>query len=146
MALAAPGSPSGFTTFEHTADIGLEAWGPTFADALAAAGLGLQSLIVPEGRIRPDHRRHMTIETDDAGALVVAWLNELLFAFDAEYLVFSSFDLHERGHSHLDAIGHGETVDLARHRLGTAIKAATYHELEVQIADDRARIRVILDA
>ena len=146
MPPAAPGSPSGFATFEHTADIGLEAWGPTFADALTAAGLGLQSLIVPEGRIRPDHQHRMTVQADDPGALVVAWLNELLFAFDVESLVFASFDLCERGGSRLDVIGHGEPVDLARHRLGTAIKAATYHELDVQISDARARIRVILDA
>ncbi len=146
MPAATPGPPSGFTTFEHTADIGLESWGPTFADALTAVGLGLQSLIVPEGRIRPDHQRHMTVEADDAGALVVAWLNELLFAFDVESLVFASFDLHERRRSHLDVVGHGEPVDLARHHLGTAIKAATYHELDVQISDDGARIRVILDA
>ena len=59
--------------------------------------------------------------------------------------MFASFDLRERGRSRLDVVGHGEPVDLARHHLGTAIKAATYHELDVEISDGRARICVILD-
>ena len=135
----------GFRTFDHTADIGLASWGPNFADALAEAGLGLQSLIVSEGEIRGGRRRTFTLTAGDPAALVVAWLNELIFAFDVDQLVFARFEVHTTSDRSLEALGVGEPFDPDRHRLGTGVKAATYHELDVRLGDDRAEFRVILD-
>ena len=136
---------SGFRTFEHTADIGLEAWGPSFADALVAVGLGLQSLIVREGEIREAGTRRFSVRAGDPGALAVAWLNELVFTFDVDGWVFARFVVRTEADVALEAVGHGETVDLKRHALGTAVKAATYHELDVRLEPGKAQVRVILD-
>ncbi len=137
--------PAGFRTFEHTADIGLEAWGPTFAAALASVGRGLQALIVTGGRVREVERRVFDVRAQDAGALVVAWLNELLFTLDVHGRVFARFEVETKGGGDLHAVGYGEVLDPARHQLGTAVKAATYHELSVDEQDGQTLIRVILD-
>ena len=135
----------GFHMFDHTADIGLAAWGPTFADALGAAGLGLQSLIVREGEIREKHARTFNVRAGDPAGLVVAWLTELLFAFDVDGWVFARFAVRTEADVALDAVGYGETADLERHVLGTAVKAVTYHELDVRLEPGKAQMRVILD-
>lgn len=135
----------GFHTFDHTADIGLASWGPDFAAALAEAAMGLQSLIVSEGEIRDRRRRTFAVTAGDPAALVVVWLNELIFAFDVDQLVFARFEVHTTSDRSLEALAVGEPFDSDRHRLGTGIKAATYHELNVRLGDDRAELRVILD-
>ena len=134
-----------FSTFEHTADIGLEAWGLTLADALTSAGLGLQSLIVTGGQIRETECHTLDVRAKDSEALVVAWLNELLFALDVHGTVFARFEVETIDNVALHAIGYGEQLDTARHQLGTAVKAATFHELSVAEQDGHTQIRVILD-
>lgn len=140
-----PTNPRGHRTFDHTADIGLEAWGPSFAEALRAAAEGLQALIVRAGPIRERVRREFSVRAPDAAALVVAWLNELIYAFDVDTQVFGRFEVRSASPTQLIAVGYGEVVDLSRHQLGTAVKAATYHELAVDVHADGVRIRVILD-
>jgi SHS2 domain-containing protein len=135
----------GFRTFEHTADIGVEAWGPTFAEALGAAALGLQSLIVREGEVHEAGTRRFRVQAADPGGLAVAWLSELLFTFDVHGWVFARFAVCTSSDVELAAVGFGEPVDLDRHLLGTAVKAATYHGLDVRLEPGKAQLQVILD-
>ncbi len=119
--------------------------GRSFAAARAAAGLGLQSLIVSSGQIRETARRSFQLEAADPEAATVAWLNELIFAFEMDGWVFARFEVCTAPELPLQATGHGETIDNDRHQLGTAVKAATYHELDVHQSPAGTRIRVILD-
>ena len=80
-------------------------------------------------------------------ALLVAWLNELVYLFDVEGMVFKSFQIQEMDDTHLKALCYGEQLDTERHRLGIGPKAATYHMLEVRKEPEAEgwRARVILD-
>ncbi|MBM4436334.1 MAG: archease [Actinobacteria bacterium] len=138
-------NPGGYRTFDHTADIGLEAWGPTLAEALRAAADGLQALLVRAGPVRERVRRKFNVRAPDVAALTVAWLNELIFAFDVDFLVFRRFEVRAAAPTELTALGYGETVDRSRHQVGTAVKAATYHDLVVAVDPATTRIRVVLD-
>jgi SHS2 domain-containing protein len=40
---------------------------------------------------------------------------------------------------------HGEPLDTARHRLGTIVKAATHHHVEVRDSEGRIDVRVVVD-
>jgi SHS2 domain-containing protein len=75
---------------------------------------------------------------------VVDWLNELLYIFDVEHVVFSRFDVIDLNENKLRAEVYGEKVDLSRHKLKREVKAATYHSLEIR-RENGYRIQVILD-
>ncbi len=135
----------GHATFDHTADIGLEAWGPSFGEALAQAGLGLQAILLHGGGVRAPDTRTFRVAADDADALVVAWLSELLYALDAHGWLSASFEVSVCEGFRLSATARGETLDDARHVLGVGVKAVSYHELAVRCEPDAVRIRVIVD-
>ena len=135
----------GHATFDHTADIGLEAWGPSFGEALAEAGLGLQAILLHGGTVRAPDTRTFRVAAGDADALVVAWLSELLYALDAHGWLSASIEVSVNEGFRLSATARGETLDEARHVLGVGVKAVSYHELAVRCEPDAVRIRVIVD-
>ena len=140
-----PGCTRGHSTFDHTADIGLEAWGATFGEALAEAGLGLQAIMLHGGAVRLRGSRMFEVTADDAGALVVAWLSELLYAFETDGWLSATIDVSVNDECRLSATARGETFDEERHVLGVGVKAVSYHDLAVQCESDAVRVRVILD-
>ena len=135
----------GHATFDHTADVGLEAWGATFGEALAETGMGLQAVMLHGGRVRPRESRSFHVTAQDAAALLVAWLSELLYAFDTDGWLSASFEIAVDDGCRLSATAHGETFDEQRHELGVGVKAVSYHDLGVDCEPDAVRVRVILD-
>jgi SHS2 domain-containing protein len=128
---------------EHTADIGLKAYGETLAEAFANAALGMFSLMAELGNVGEKESRHVEIKADDIEGLLFEWLNSLLYYFDVEMLLFQRFDIKEFEDTHLAATCYGEQYDSARHSLRMGVKSATYHQIEV----DREKncVKVILD-
>ncbi|MBI2861886.1 MAG: archease, partial [Chloroflexi bacterium] len=94
--------------------------------------------------IAEDICREVEVKATDWGALLVEWLNELLFIFDTEQLLLRRFQVLELNDQKLRANCFGERVVPQRHHLKLAIKAATYHQLQVEVGDP-CRVQVILD-
>ena len=140
-----PGRAHGYATFDHTADIGLEAWGATFGEALAEAGLGLQAIMLDGGSVCPHDTRMLQVAADDSAALLVAWLSELIYMFDTDGWLWADFEISVADACRLSATARGETFDEARHQLGVGVKAVSYHDVAVHFEPDAARVRVILD-
>src|SRR5437763_2416305 len=135
---------AGFEVFDHTADVGVRAWGPDLPTAFAQAARGLFSLLVPLDAIRETRAREVAVQAGDPESLLVAWLDELLFVFETEGLVFGRFAVALSTPTTLTAVAHGEPFDPARHRGGVVVKAATYHQIAVA-AGPPSRVQVILD-
>jgi SHS2 domain-containing protein len=135
---------AGFEVFDHTADVGVRAWGPDLPAAFAQAARGLFSLLVPLAAIRETTARAVAVEASDLESLLVAWLDELLFVFETEGLVFARFAVALPSPTTLTATAHGELFDPERHRGGVVVKATTYHQITVA-AGPPARVQVILD-
>jgi SHS2 domain-containing protein len=119
----------GFELLEHTADVGVRARGATLEAVFEQATLGLAEVL---GARRPGEGESVAVEVTagDPGALLVDWLNEVLW-------------LHEtRGHAAIAAV-RVERVggDRAAGSVtfsstdppadGTFVKAVTYHRLRV---------------
>ncbi len=134
-----------FRTFDHTADVGIEAEADSREELFAEMARALFSLIVerPEA-IEPLRQVTVELPPDDDDYLLFDWLNELLFRFDADRLVFGRFEvrLDESG---LHGTAAGEPLDPARHQLGHEVKAITYHELRLWEENGRWKARVIVD-
>ncbi len=128
----------------HTADTGIDAWGPTLDDAFEEAALGLFELMVEPAAVEEREAHRIAVSGGDDGDLLVRWLNELLYLVDARGLVFHRFVVERRVAGALVAMAYGEPFDRARHLPRTAVKAATYHQLAVEPGPP-ARVRVIVD-
>jgi SHS2 domain-containing protein len=128
---------------EHTAEVGVLAQGETLAEAYSQAALGMFSFMVELDQVQERESRDVEVTAPDREALLVAWLNELLFLFDTQGLLFRRFDVQEIREDYLKARCYGEAMDPERHRVN-GIKSATYHMLEVR--KNRVwHVRVVLD-
>jgi len=133
----------GFELLEHTADVGVRARGATLEEAFEQATLGLAEVL---GAGRPGQGEVVAVEVaaPDPGALLVDWLNEVLW-------------LHEtRGHAAIAAVRvERVTGDRAAGSVtfsstdppadGTFVKAVTYHRLRVGRDADGWLAEVYLD-
>jgi len=135
-----------FEVVEHTADTGIIAYGTDMPEAFANAAYGMFSLMADLRQVREETSRYVEAEASERESLVVSWLNELLYLFDVERIIFKRFDILELTNTKLKADAYGEKVDPSRHKLRGGVKAATYHTLKVAERRDRYSIRVIFDA
>jgi len=133
-----------FEFIDHTADVGIIAYGATIKQAFANAAKGLFSLITELDDIEEVLHRDIEVTTTDKESLLVEWLNELIYLFDAENIIFKRFDITELNNTRLKARNYGEKVDYSKHKLKTGVKAATYHMLKVN-KDDGYQVQVIFD-
>lgn len=136
-----------YEVFEHTADIGLHAYGETLPELFANAARGMESLMVAPEQVETRVSHEVSVEGHDLVSLLVSWLNELIFLFDTEYLLLRDFQITDFTGTHLKATVAGEPYDSLRHALSSAIKAVTWHEAYVQPVPEAQgyQARIIFD-
>jgi SHS2 domain-containing protein len=120
-----------YELIEHTADVGVKAYGKTVAEAFEHAAEGMFDIITDESMINPVGQYDIQLEAPDLEQLLVDWLSKLLFLNDAQDLVFGKFQVTLTGNQ-LSASVFGEKYDTKKHGMGVEIKAVTYHMLQVQ--------------
>lgn len=134
-----------YRTLSHTADLGLRIWGGSREELFANAARALTATMVDRRGLRRAASREISVEAPDLEALLVAWLNYLLYLYDVEGFLGRDFTITRLTPEHLSARAWGEPFDPSRHIAKTAVKAATYHRLEITRVDDGWRATVILD-
>ncbi len=115
---------------EHTADVGLKAYGNTLEEIFENAALGMFDLMTDVRTVERRGEVQVRVESLDLESLMVDWLTELLYVHELENVFLSEFQVAIDGLS-LQATARGETLDPSRHPLDLAIKAVTYHLIEV---------------
>jgi len=134
-----------FEIIEHTADVGIKAYGSTLKEAFANAALGMTSLIISPDTIRERLGRQIQIQSSDRETLLVEFLNELIYYFDSENIVFKKFDITHLTNSEISARCFGERVDRTVHEVERGIKSATYYMLKVEKNDDGYSAQAFFD-
>jgi SHS2 domain-containing protein len=119
-----------YEIIDHTADVGVKAYGKTIAQAFEHAAKAMFDIITDSSMIRPVGQYDITLEAPDLEQLLVDWLSKLLFLNGAKNLVFGRFEVIIQG-TNLCAHVFGEQYDTKKHKMGEEIKAVTYHILEV---------------
>ncbi len=122
---------------EHTADVGLKAYGHTLDEIFGNAALGMFDLMTDVNTVQPLGEVEVFVESQDLESLLVDWLTELLYVHEIENVFLSDFDVAVRGLS-LRATAKGETMDSSKHPMDLAIKAVTYHMIEVNVKEGYA--------
>jgi SHS2 domain-containing protein len=127
---------------EHTAEVKLRVRAPTFAELVAEAGRAVARLQLG-GALPPAERAHrdVVIRSPDREALLVDWLNELIWLAETERWVATEFDVHAATDTMLEVHVRGAAVEEAPAR----IKAATFHGLKIASTANGLEADVILD-
>ena len=133
-----------FEIIEHTADIGVAAYGSDLKRAFANAAYALFSLIVDVKDVGDSVCREVEVTAENREDLLVAWLNELLYLFEVENLLFSRFTVAELNEIRLRSKCYGEVIDPLRHKIKMGVKAATYHMLKIERVNG-CRVQVLFD-
>lgn len=135
-------------TFEHTADLGLRVRAPDLSTLFVESAQALFAAIVEDlGTVQPIVKLEVQLAGEDREYLLFDWLNELLFRFDTQHLLFSQFEvkLTESPRLKLRGLAFGEPLDRERHNLSHEVKAITYHGLKVEKSAEGWLAEVIVD-
>lgn len=135
----------GHRTIEHTADIGLEAWGDSLADMMAGLAEGLAELVCPPRHVQPLRRVQLRVQAEDPEALAVDFLSAVLGRVQVDRFVVHLVEARQDGPCGLEAVLVGEPYDPSRHELEQEIKAVTYHQVRAVCEGGRWLGRVFLD-
>jgi len=133
-----------FEIVNHTADVGIIAYGADMSQAFANAARGLFSLITDLDDVGEVLYWDVELTATDEESLLVEWLNELIYQFDTEGMIFKRFDIIKLNNTQLKARGYGEKVDKSKHKLKIGVKAATYHMLKVDKSNG-CKVQVLFD-
>ena len=134
-----------FEYLEHTGDLGFRAFGKNLPDLFRHAAEALFQVITDPATVRSAESRSITVKATSLDELLISWLNEFLYLFDTQGLLFRDFDFIFLNEQALEATARGERYDQSRHPIKTTVKSATYHQLQIRQADGIWEAQVILD-
>lgn len=126
----------------HTAEVRLRVRAPDFPALAAEAGRALAALeLGGEPPPAMGEAREIALHAADQGALLVDWLNELIYLAEAERWVATEFLPLPGRVLELRIRARGVSVDIAPSR----VKAATHHGLEVRTTPGGVEAEVVFD-
>lgn len=138
----------GYRFVDHTADVAADLDGRTPGELFTSAAQALADTITAIDHVRPAVTQSVTLDAASLEDLLVDWLNELLYRFEIQEMLFSDADvtIDERdGRWRLAATAAGEPFDAARHPSRVQVKGATYHGLRVRRDAGTWHARIVFD-
>jgi SHS2 domain-containing protein len=127
---------------EHTGEIVLRVRAPSLNGLFVEAARGLAELSLGRQQARPSGSpRTLSLEARDPAALLVDWLNELIYLAETERWVALEFEEVEATSTTLRVQARGATLD----RAPSLVKAATLHGLHLVRENGAVQADVVLD-
>ena len=144
-----------YEILEHTADIGLRAWGETREARFENCARGLAEILdrqaeilerqVNAGPFAMEGRNAVALEVTatDVEALLVEWMNEVLFSLEGNEACLAQVGVRDVSETRLSA--EIELAPCPGTPEATELKAATYHQLLVRTSGDGWEATVYFD-
>lgn len=132
-----------FEIIDHTADIGVIAYGKTLGKLFENAAFGMFSLITPIEKVKEKTVISIAADAADHEELLINFLNELQYYYSVKKMFFKRFEVLTLTKTHLDANISGEKI--SGHEIAHDIKAATYHNLKIEKTADGFQTQIIFD-
>jgi SHS2 domain-containing protein len=123
-------------SFDHTADRGITVHADSLPELFSGAAVGMFATMYRLEGLAPDRAREITVTAPDREALLVAWLQELIFWFEVEDEIYPEAEIHEIEDTSLRATVRGRKLGPDIVQIGAAVKAVTYHGLCLRPVDD----------
>jgi len=137
-----------FEILEHTADIGIAAYGKTKREVFINAAKGMFEIIAGGTKdLKENFYDKIKLEADNLEGLLFAWLNELLYISETKLVILSKFKIKELSDFQIKAEVEGMKINPPSVKIEKEIKAVTYHRLEVKKDEESGlwRAQVIFD-
>jgi SHS2 domain-containing protein len=126
----------------HTAEVRLRVRAPSLGELAAEAGRALGALeLGTTPPVASGPWRDLEIRAPDREALLVEWLNELIYLAETERWVGVEFEVRAAEDMALSMRGRGMVVDEPPAR----VKAATFHGLKIKATPEGLEAEVVLD-
>ncbi|TXT57004.1 MAG: Protein archease [Candidatus Thorarchaeota archaeon] len=139
----------GFRFHEHTADITIECWGPTFEDAFEEAGHAIYEVIVDTSTVEPQESVEIEVDGIDMQELLVEWGGQLIALMEIEEQFYSKFEVAKLKETsdgyYLKGRIWGESIDLEKHDTRTEVKAMTYADMKIEEGPHKIELWFTLD-
>ena len=130
-----------FVEVEHTADWAIRARGATLPRLFVNAATGMYSLVADLSSVEPTVERIIKVKGVDAEALLVNWLNELIYYTEMDGEVFCEFHIDSFDFTRLIAtVRAGRGLELKKQ-----IKAVTFHDLHITTSDRGYQVTIVFD-
>lgn len=135
-----------FEIIDHTADVGIIAYGRDLRELLENAALGMFSLMADLTTVAPKEQREVNAEIPipDEELLLLKWLKELHYLRDAEKFIPCKAKVTELAETKVIGIVEGEPLHngiLLLHH----IKAVTHHLVQIERENGLLKAQVIFD-
>lgn len=129
-----------YAAVPHTGDLALRVRGRDLRELFINAARALFDVMS-----LPPHdtamMRQLALDAVDTEALLVDWLNELIYLHEAEGETYTEFILDEFSPTHLAArVFGGPTVEQI-----LVVKAATFHNLQIRATADGVEATIVFD-
>lgn len=134
-----------FEYFDHTADMGMRAYGENLEALFTQAALGMFNLIAPIEQFQPRDALDVLLKAENAEELLWKWLRELHYLFSTQKFVFKKFDFSELSEKVVWATCWGECFDSEKHPSEREVKAVTHHGFKVEKGKEGWKAEVIFD-
>jgi len=137
-----------FEILEHTADIGIAAYGKNKKEIFINAAKGMFEIIAGETKnLKENFYDKIELEADNLEGLLFAWLNELLYISETRLVILNKFQIKELSDFQIKAEIRGIKINPPSVKIEKEIKATTYHRLEIKKDEESGlwSARVIFD-
>lgn len=122
-----------FEILEHTADIGVAAYGKNKKEVFINVAKGMFEIIAGENKNpKENFYDKIKLEADNLEGLLFAWLNELLYIGETRLVVLNKFRIKELSDFQIKAEIGGTKINPPSVKVEKEIKAVTYHRLEIK--------------
>ncbi len=130
---------------DHTADIGITAYGNTLEELFENAAYGLFSVITDIDTVEPKEQYRVFVDAMDEEELFIAWLNELIYFWEVKRVLGSVFKVNILSKSSLKGEVYGEIFNPKKHYIEHIVKAVTYYDFKLTKEEKGWKAQVILD-
>lgn len=135
-----------FEVVDHTADVGIIAYGSNYCELLENAALGMFSLMADLMTVNPKEQREVRAEIaiPDKELLLLKWLKELHYIHDVEKFIPCKVKVTELTETKVTGLVEGEPIHegiaLMHH-----IKAVTHHLVQIERGEGLLKAQIIFD-
>jgi len=138
-----------FEFLEHTADIYIAAHGKSLGEGFENAALAMFEVMTDTEKVNADVEDSVEVEAEDEYALLYSWLEALLVKFETQNMLYSKFKISSIDETsdgfRIKATVWGEKFNAEKHTQKVAVKAVTYHRMEIIKEIEKVTLEFILD-
>jgi SHS2 domain-containing protein len=126
---------------DHVGELAIRLEGSSLAELFAEAACALAEVMLGRPAIATGAAEHVWVKAPDREALLVAWLDELIFRAERDHAIYGEARVDRITDEQLDARIRGEPVT----ELKTQVKAATFYGLKIVESQSSVAATVVLD-